>query len=210
MKLQALRSVDRNSYVALSGGVDSIAVAHHLSTSGKLKAALWFNHEDSAADGEYKIVEEFCREHRLSLYIGDRTMVSVPPSTSREKYWSDLRNAWFNKFDGCVVTGHNLDDAVEYYLMTAIQGEGHYTNYKNKNVCRSYLTTPKCDLVEYAKANNLKWFEDSTNSDIDFTYRNRIRHVIIPEALKINPGLHRTVKKRIVQRTIEAEHNSDK
>lgn len=201
MKLQPLRTVQKDSYVALSGGVDSIAVAHHLRRANKVKAALWFNHDDEASSSEYRVVHKFCRDNLLSLYIGDTSMVNVPHSTSKEKYWSDCRNAWFNQFDGDVVTGHNLDDAVEYYLMTAIQGEGHYTNYKNKNVVRSYLTTPKQSLVEYAIEHQLSWFEDPTNSDVDFTYRNRIRHDILPQALKINPGLYNTVKRRIIERT---------
>jgi tRNA(Ile)-lysidine synthase len=208
MKLQPLRSVEKNSYVALSGGVDSIAVAHHLVTANKLRAALWFNHEDSVAAQEYRVVHEFCRRHRLSLFIGDSSMVDVPHSTSKEKYWSDLRNAWFNKFDAPVITGHNLDDAVEYYLLTALQGEGHYTNYRNKNVCRSYLTTAKDDLLRYAIANSLDWFEDPTNENVDFTYRNRIRHRILPEALKINPGLLNTVKRRVIERTLATETSS--
>ena len=201
MKLQPLRSVEKNSYVALSGGVDSIAIAHHLLRAGKLKAALWFNHGDDASSHEYGVVHNFCRPNNLNLFIGDESMVDVRYSTSREKHWSDLRNTWFNQFDGQVITGHNLDDAVEYYLMTSFQGEGHYTNYRNKNVCRSYLTTPKSDLVEYAKEHNLQWFEDPTNGDVEFTYRNRIRHMILPEVLKVNPGLFNTVKRRIIDRT---------
>lgn len=201
MKLQPLRSVQKNSYVALSGGVDSISIAYHLLEAGKLKAALWFNHGDDASSHEYQVVHNFCRSNSLNLFIGDESMVDVKHSTSREKHWSDLRNSWFNTFNGQVITGHNLDDAVEYYLMTSFQGEGHYTNYKNGNVCRSYLTTPKSDLVEYAMENNLKWFEDPTNGDVEFTYRNRIRHMILPEALKVNPGLYNTVKRRIIDRT---------
>jgi tRNA(Ile)-lysidine synthase len=92
--------------------------------------------------------------------------------------------------------------------LTALQGEGHYTNYRNKNVCRSYLTTAKDDLLRYAIANSLDWFEDPTNENVDFTYRNRIRHRILPEALKINPGLLNTVKRRVIERTLATETSS--
>lgn len=201
MKLQPLRTVEANSYIALSGGVDSISIAHYLHKQKKLKAALWFNHNDKASATEYKTVFKFCHDHSLNLFIGDESMVSVKHSTSKEKHWSDLRNTWFNTFDNNVITGHNLDDVVEYYLMTSFQGEGHYTNYKNKNVIRPFLTTKKSDLVEYALEHNLEWFEDPSNNDVDFTYRNRIRHVILPEVLKINEGLYSTVKKRVIERT---------
>lgn len=201
MKLQPLRSVPQHVYVALSGGVDSIAVAYHLLQSNKLKAALWFDHKDSVSTNEYAVVSEFCKKNKLALHIGDATMVDVKSSTSKEKYWSDLRNTWFNQFDAPVITGHNLDDVVEYYLMTAFQGEGHYTNYQNKNVYRSYLTTPKRDLAEYAVEHNLQWFEDPTNGDVEFTARNRIRHSVLPEVLKVNPGLYNTVKRRVIERT---------
>ena len=201
MKLQPLRSVPQHVYVALSGGVDSIAVAYHLLRTKKLKAALWFNHNDAVAPREYAVVREFCDKNSLELHVGDASLVDVNFSTSKEKYWSDLRNTWFNQFDAPVITGHNLDDVVEYYLMTAFQGEGHYTHYRNKNVYRSYLTTPKTHLVEYAIEHNLQWFEDPTNGDVDFTPRNRIRHCILPEVLKVNPGLYNTIKRRVIERT---------
>ena len=44
-----------------------------------------------------------------------------------------------------------------------------------------------CHIIDYCRDNNIEYVTDSTNEDTDYT-RNRIRHCILPELLKINGG----------------------
>ena len=49
---------------------------------------------------------------------------------------------------------------------------------------------------EWAERKNVPFVEDGSNRNLRFC-RNRIRHNILPEALKINPGLYKVVKKKL-------------
>ena len=48
---------------------------------------------------------------------------------------------------------------------------------KYNMIVRPMLSIMKDDIIQYAKHNNLKWYEDTTNSDLTFE-RNRIRYNI--------------------------------
>ena len=41
--------------------------------------------------------------------------------------------------------------------------------------------------------------EDPSNTDIKYM-RNYIRHVMMPNALRVNPGLHKVLKKKIIDK----------
>jgi tRNA(Ile)-lysidine synthase len=65
------------------------------------------------------------------------------------------------------------------------------------NVLRPFLTTRKTEFINWCERKNISWCEDLSNDDVQYT-RNYIRHLIMPNALKVNPGLH-TVVKRLVE-----------
>jgi tRNA(Ile)-lysidine synthase TilS/MesJ len=58
-------------------------------------------------------------------------------------------------------------------------------------IFRPLLTTPKSDILEYARENSVEYREDSTNADTTYD-RNRIRHDIIPVLESLNPSIHHT------------------
>ena len=59
-------------------------------------------------------------------------------------------------------------------------------------IFRPLLTTPKSDILEYAREHQVEYREDSTNMDITYD-RNRIRHDIIPVLESLNPSIHNSV-----------------
>jgi tRNA(Ile)-lysidine synthase len=48
----------------------------------------------------------------------------------------------------------------------------------------------------WAELNGVPWIEDDSNLDTCYT-RNYIRHELMPHALKVNPGLHKVVAKKV-------------
>jgi tRNA(Ile)-lysidine synthase len=100
-----------------------------------------------------------------------------------------------------VVTGHNLNDAAEWYLMTALIGKGgQYINYSNKNVSRPLLVTSRAIIEAYAKSNNVNYIVDGTNFDINFNKRNLVRAQLLPKVLEFNQGFLNTIKRNIIKR----------
>jgi len=43
---------------------------------------------------------------------------------------------------------------------------------------------------------NIPWIEDDTNTDTCYT-RNYIRHEMLPHVLNVNPGIHKTIAKKV-------------
>ena len=82
-----------------------------------------------------------------------------------------------------------------------MHGEGKIIPYRNKNVIRPFMTNRKNEFIDWCERKKVDWIEDETNeTDITKT-RNYIRNVIMPHVLKVNPGIHKVVKKKILAAT---------
>jgi len=196
--MQVLKTLHDHVAVAVSGGVDSLVLLHWLSQRRQV-TAVHYQHDSDFAEQEYVFVAEFCQIRGINLIT--QTQRPTPrPGLSQEEYWRRGRYEFFKSVSLPVCTGHTLDDAVEWYLFSALNGQGHYMEYSHANVVRPFLITRKSKLVEYAISNHVEWLEDTSNSNVDFAVRNRIRHEIMPAALKVNPGLYNMVRKRIVKK----------
>jgi len=191
------KSVPKKLYVACSGGVDSVAAAAILSEWRDVTLA-HFSHWDHASEQELETVSALAHKLNLPLVAGYQESQS---KGNAEANWRAARYTWFHSLDAPVATGHTLTDAVEWYLMTCLRGRGEFMPVQNKNVFRPFLFTNKTELVEYAQAKGLEWWDDPTNNDPDFALRNRIRSQLLPQATSCEPGLVNMVRRRIVEKT---------
>lgn len=198
------KSIGNSPYVAVSGGVDSIVLLDYCVKQYENVTAVHYVHNHSEhSDKEVEFVTNHCSKIGVPIIIGVQT-TPKPPPVSLEAHWRAGRMEFFSSLgtDCTILTGHNLDDAVEWYIFTCLTGEGHYMPYRYKNVIRPLLLTTKSSLVSYATEHNLDWLEDPTNLDL-CRARNRIRHDIMPSALIVNPGLYTVVKKRLKEKYSE-------
>lgn len=197
MKLLTYETLPAKVAVAFSGGVDSVAMALKAKDLKRDVTLAFFHHGNDYADVELEFCRDFAIKNDFKFKVG---MLKEEYRTgSREKFWREQRHAWFNeKFDCDVLTGHHLNDAVEWYLLTCFRGQGQFMEYRNKNVVKPFLLHRKEDLVKFVVSHGQYWIEDPTNTNPEFTLRNRIRAEIMPHALVVNPGLVTTVKRRIM------------
>ena len=119
-------------------------------------------------------------------------------SKSLEEFWRNERHRFFATFDSPVITAHHLDDAIETWIFTSLHGESRLIPHSSGNVVHPFLITPKAEFISWCKRKKLSWIEDESNCDVRFM-RNLIRHKIVPEALKVNPGLHKVIKKKYIK-----------
>jgi tRNA(Ile)-lysidine synthase len=193
-------SVPETLYVACSGGVDSVATAAVLS-EWRTVTLLHFSHTDHAHKYELDTVVELADTLGVGLITSSQT--GEQDHGNKEEKWRDARYSWFHSFDTAVATGHTLDDAVEWYLMTCLRGRGEYMPHRNRNVFRPFLLTDKSKLEEYCRYRGLSWWEDPGNHLVDFSLRSRVRNRLVPEALACEPGLKNMVKRRLVEKIKE-------
>jgi tRNA(Ile)-lysidine synthase len=193
-------SIPETLYVACSGGVDSVATAAILSEWRNV-TLLHFSHLDGAHKYELETVSNLA--HQLGVQLITTVQLGEQDHGNKEEKWRDARYTWFHSFDTTVATGHTLDDMVSWYLMTCLRGQGQIMPHRNRNVFRPFLLTEKIKLIDYCKYRGLTWWEDPCNHDSDFTARNRVVNNILPEALKINPGLYKTVKNLFLRKKLK-------
>ncbi len=185
--------VDSPVYVvAVSGGVDSVVLLHMLvnseirllNSSFRLVVA-HFDHgirPDSHEDAE--LVESLAAQYELEFVLGKGKLGSdASEATAREARYQFLHEVRDTYGAEAVVLAHHEDDVIETAVHNLLRGTGRkgLTSLSStSDYIRPLLDTPKTHLVAYAKANNLRWHEDSTNRDTKYT-RNYIRHIVLPK-----------------------------
>ena len=185
--------------VAYSGGIDSQTALHIIY---KLKKELGFNliivHINYNLRGsESKEDESFARniakKYNLKIYIkeikeGSYNKKNIQNEARKDRYnfFEELYKK--NIFDYLIIA-HNKDDFAETIIYRMIKGAGAdiYNCLKKKNnyILRPMLDFYRTDIENYAKENNLKYREDSSNKKNKYA-RNKIRNLIIPLLETIN------------------------
>jgi tRNA(Ile)-lysidine synthase len=148
----------------------------------------------------WEVVMKYAGQHKLKHQIGFlMNYRAKDKSESPEEYWRNARYDWlFRTARGNpLITAQHLGDAVEGWIFSCLHGNPKLINYKRDNLYRPFLTTMKSDLVAWSVKNGVEWLEDASNQDTNFP-RNRIRNEMMEQCLKINPGIHKTIKKKIL------------
>jgi tRNA(Ile)-lysidine synthase len=197
--IRRLRNViiPKKCTLAFSGGVDSTAVADFLLKGRHDVTLAFFHHGTQASDEAEEFVRNFASERNAHIVIG-RLSVGIPRGRSIEDFWREERYKFLSTFQTPVVTAHHLDDAVETWIFSSLHGQGKLIPVERGNVVRPFLVTTKDDLKDWALRKNVPWIDDKSNDDVKYM-RNLIRHKIVPEALKVNPGLRTVIKKKYLQ-----------
>ena len=129
----------------------------------------------------------------------------VPKGESIENHWRCLRYDFFDKASDNlnVITCHHLDDAVETWLFSSMHGNARLIPERRGKYIRPFLQTRKDAFRKWCKQKDVVFLEDSSNNDVRYM-RNLIRHKIIPQALKVNPGIHKTIAKKLRLRAVSS------
>jgi tRNA(Ile)-lysidine synthase len=203
IKLQG--KLPRQLWLAVSGGVDSMAALDFLRRRHDVHA-IHFNHGTAHAQKAEEFVKIQCAKYNVPLMIGRMEDIDVdfpPPRKSKEEWWRECRYKFFDQFFTVpVVTCHHLDDCVETWVMSSMHGTGKWVPYRRNHVIRPFRLTRKRDLELWARLNNVDWIEDDSNADINYT-RNYIRHEMMPHVLRVNPGIYKTIKKKVMEDAVD-------
>jgi tRNA(Ile)-lysidine synthase TilS/MesJ len=91
-----------------------------------------------------------------------------------------------------------LDDSVENWIFTALNGQPRLIPYSRDYVIRPFLVVRKVELISWCNSKGVPYLIDPSNSDVKYA-RNRIRNLIVPQAEMINPGIYKVVRKKILE-----------
>lgn len=181
--------------VAVSGGSDSMALLHYLSSIRKdfdfEIVALHLDHsirEKSYEDAEF--VENYCKENNIRLMKTRMDVLSLAKEKgiSIEQAAREARYKFFEAVmekDVCdkIALAHHTSDQAETILMHILRGSGlsgaKGMEVKRGPYIRPMLNTDKGEIMAYINSNFIEYVTDETNADSNYN-RNFLRNKIFP------------------------------
>lgn len=191
---------DKKLLLAISGGIDSMVLLHlfHKLEFDITVAHCNFSLRDAESDADEDFVKSTCKALKIPYYIQkfDTKQFASDYKLSIQLAARKLRYDWFSellseqKLD-YVLTAHHLDDEIETFLINFTRGTGLEglmgIPAKNENIIRPLLKFSREEIEIFAKENNIKWREDSSNSSNKYL-RNKLRHDVVPILKELNPS----------------------
>lgn len=196
------------SLLAVSGGVDSIVLAHLFSKS-KFNFSIAhcnFNLRGKDNESDALLIKKLAKSFNVDLFIKkfDTIKYSKVHKFSIQMSAREIRYKWFEELliknnISKIVTAHHLNDQLETFLINLGRGtgiEGLIGIPESSKLIRPLLSFTKEEVLKYAKQNKLKWNEDNSNSKNDYL-RNSLRNLVVPELKKIIPDIEKKFQKTI-------------
>lgn len=198
IKIHPSITIPKKVYVAFSGGVDSLAIAHFLRAGGRHVELLHFDHGCPVSYDIRTACQDIAMQYKFDMTVKPIDDPNCPSGCSIEDFWRRNRYRWLRSIDGLVITGHHLNDAVETWLWSAIHGNPTLIPVESGNIIRPFITTPKREFIKYAERHKLTAVHDSCNDDLSLT-RNYMRVNLIPVVEHINPGIEKVIRKKYLK-----------
>jgi tRNA(Ile)-lysidine synthase len=182
--------------VALSGGSDSVALAHlvrGLDAAGVLRAAgaAHFNHQlRASADRDERLSADIARTFGWP-FAADRADVAAIARGEKRSIEDAARTARHAFFEWArvelgadvVALGHTRDDQAETFLLRLLRGAGSRglaaMHPRNGAIIRPLLDCRRAELRAYLAERGAEYVEDESNADVRIP-RNRVRAELIP------------------------------
>lgn len=187
--------------IGLSGGADSVCLAHILWANKELLGiknlkGIHIHHgiRGDEADRDLEFSRNFCEKLGIEFvsYYADVPKESEKTGESIEECARRIRYSFFEN-SGCdkIATAHNLNDNMETFIFNLSRGASLSglcgIPYVRDIYIRPLLDCSRAEIEKYLKTNNLDFVTDSTNLCDDYT-RNKIRHNILPVLFQLNPS----------------------
>lgn len=190
-------SIPNEIVVAVSGGPDSMALLDFCVAGRKDVTALYVHHGTHHASEAREVVGEYCVPRGIRML----TRYVSPLVETTEEGWRGERLRIYREFTSQgkrVATAHHVDDAVEWWLMSALHGSPKLMKPVDEEhgLLKPFLTTPKAELVDWCKRKGVVFIEDPTNKGSSNT-RAVLRTSVMPHLLQIHPGLRSTIAGKI-------------
>lgn len=194
--IHILGKIPRQVAVAVSGGIDSMAVLDFLQRKHDV-LALHYNHGTSYAPAAESLVRDYCKQQEIQLIVG-KNKEQMPAGVSAEAWWREKRYKFFESVTTFpVITAHHLDDVVENWIFTSMNGNPFLIPRTRDQFIRPFLSTEKREFTLWCIRKDVPAINDPSNVDTKYR-RNYIRHIMMPHVLNINPGIKKTIRKKVL------------
>lgn len=193
---------DVHLVVAYSGGVDSTALLHALSTQQHLFGTLQAIHVHHGVLNQADVWAAHCQQMASQWQVPCQTirlkhLVAAMPNLECRMRDARLRvfADWMVSPKHLLLTAHHQEDQICTILKRVATGSGPHglTGMQTKRplghgwLLRPCLALTKQQLTQYATDHQLTWIKDPSNDDTRFE-RNRIEQILLPQCQHHWPG----------------------
>lgn len=193
MKINFVKKIEVPVYLAFSGGIDSCVLLDLLLKRKVDVELIVVDHQNEFSDIEVEFTKKVAEQKNLCYTV--YKIEKFDGKGSQEAYWSRQRKDIFESLDRPVLTGHHLNDAVEWWVMSCMTGTPKLMDYESGNVFRPLILTPKKSVLEYRDKYEIEHLVDPSNEDCSSILRNKVRHNLMPEMKKVFPGMEAVVSR---------------
>lgn len=191
--------------LAVSGGIDSVVMAHLFIRLGTKIAIAHCNFclRGDESDKDEDFVRHFAEENGVPFYsvrFGTKDF-AAENGISIQMAARQLRYEWFEKIRKensftSVAIAHNLNDNIETMIINLTRGTGLTgltgIRVSGNRIIRPLLFASRLRITEYCNFYSIPYREDKSNAETKYA-RNKIRHLVIPVLKEINPSVEETL-----------------
>jgi len=195
-------------WVAVSGGIDSMALLHGLRALGHPCQVAHVDHglRGAGSDADRDFVETWCREQAIPFRAQRVDVAARAGATgvSTQMAARELRYAWFRELveegAGKLALAHHRDDAVETLMLHVMRGMGARgwaaIPPRSGPFIRPLMGVGREDVAAYVSEHGIPFREDPGNRDPKYL-RNRVRHELLPRMDELRPGTLKTLSRSV-------------
>ena len=190
--------------LAVSGGVDSVVLAHlmHEASFPFAMAHCNFHLRPGECDRDEAFVRALAEDYGVHCHVAhfDTESYAAEQGFGIEDAARRLRYDWFatlcaEQGYAALLTAHHADDASETFFLNLLRGTGlaglhgilPLTSHDGLAVVRPLLPFSRADIEAYADRQGLRHVEDSTNASLLYR-RNQVRHRLLPLLRELQPA----------------------
>jgi tRNA(Ile)-lysidine synthase len=176
---------NRKYWLACSGGLDSVVLAHILTLNHVNFGIVHCNFKlrGSESDQDEKFVIELAKKLNVPC---ETKVIEIDTSKNTQLSARDKRYEWFNKIiqeKSKVILAHHKDDQEETFWIQLERGAGVAglvgMTSNHKGFIRPLLKYSKTEILQLAKMHKWEWREDASNTSTKYK-RNFYRLDLLP------------------------------
>ncbi len=198
--------------VGVSGGADSVALAHLLIELGYDVTIGHLNHSlrGKESDADESFVANLSKKWKVLFFSQkiDVTKEGNLENNARIARYLFLEKVRQDVGADFIAVAHHLDDQIETILLHMKRGAGWRglsgMRLQNGKLIRPLLTIKKQELLKYLKKEGIDHRTDESNFDVTFS-RNKLRHEVIPKLKKD----WKTLEEDLLRISLSAQFKSD-
>ncbi len=195
--------------LAVSGGMDSVLMAHLFKAAGYNFGIAHCNFMLRGADADAD--QQFCQSLAQQLDVPFYTINFDTPQFANQHKLSvqiaarELRYNWFEQIRQqhgfkAIALGHHQNDTIETILLNLTRGTGiaglHGIQPKNGHLVRPLLFMGRDEVKSIVEEQQIAYVEDASNASTKYA-RNKLRHEVVPVLKSLNPNLENTFENNL-------------